>query len=183
MIGVADVTYLYVCCQIGHIGRCRSDGYYYHDKGSIVLCSNGNSYRQPCAPGTLNKDSSHYSQGKSYSYADFCNVNLNDYGYGASRPNHQHYTYYQSEPEYHRYGYHAYHQPGHHSYGPIYPQQHYQHAYFPVWWQNRQILFIIIIIIIIIIIVVVVVVVVIVIVVVSFIFLRQSIGCRVCHCL
>jgi len=46
-----------------------------------MFCSNGNGYRLQCAPGTQNDGGKHFSK----SYSDFCNVNLNDYGYGASK--------------------------------------------------------------------------------------------------
>jgi len=67
------------------IGGCDNDGFYFHDEGSITICSNGNQYRQICAPGTRNKESGHYGHGNSYARSEFCTVNLNDYGYGASR--------------------------------------------------------------------------------------------------
>jgi len=60
---------------------CANDGYYFNDDTSITLCSNGNAYRMHCAPGTQNSGGRHYSK----SYSDFCTVNLNDYGYGASK--------------------------------------------------------------------------------------------------
>jgi len=60
---------------------CSNDGYYFNDQASITLCSNGNAYRVRCAPGTQNSGGRHYSK----SYSDFCTVNLNDYGYGASK--------------------------------------------------------------------------------------------------
>lgn len=61
-------------------GPCENDGFYHHDDYSITICSNGNAYRQPCAPGTRNAEGRHYSANR----RDFCSVNLNDYGFGAS---------------------------------------------------------------------------------------------------
>merc|ERR1712226_318792 len=37
------------------IGKCGNDGFYYNDANSFVICSNGNAYYQPCAPGSKNK--------------------------------------------------------------------------------------------------------------------------------
>lgn len=68
----------------GHYpGHCGNDGFYYKDHYSFVICSNGNSYDQPCAPGTRNSDYGHYNHGHNYHYRDFCDVNLVDYGFGA----------------------------------------------------------------------------------------------------
>ncbi|KAK2144360.1 hypothetical protein LSH36_765g01045 [Paralvinella palmiformis] len=64
-------------------GKCGADGFYYNDASTIILCSNGNAYVQPCAPGSKNSGQSRYQYGKDYSYNDFCDVNLVDYGYGA----------------------------------------------------------------------------------------------------
>ena len=61
---------------------CSNDGFYFNDYSSITVCSNGNGYVQQCAPGAQNQAGRHFSK----SYSDFCNVNLNDYGYGASKP-------------------------------------------------------------------------------------------------
>lgn len=66
-------------------GKCGNDGFYYKDHYSFVICSNGNSYVQPCAPGSRNSDYKRYSYGHHYYYRDFCDVNLVDYGYGAHR--------------------------------------------------------------------------------------------------
>merc|ERR1712179_666138 len=66
-----------------YAGKCGNDGIYFRDSGSFVMCSNGNSYVQPCAPGSRNAAYGSYSYGKSYGYSDFCGVNLVDYGYGA----------------------------------------------------------------------------------------------------
>ena len=46
-----------------------------------MMCSNGNSYLMYCAPGTMNQGGRKYS--------DFCDINLNDYGYDASKPGSQ----------------------------------------------------------------------------------------------
>jgi len=67
-------------------GKCGNDGLYYKDHYSFVICSNGNSYEQPCAPGTRNSEYGRYNPGNNYSYRDFCDVNLVDYGYGAQSP-------------------------------------------------------------------------------------------------
>ena len=66
-------------------GKCGKDGIYYRDAFSFVFCSNGNSYVQPCAPGTRNSGYERFSKGTPYSSSDFCDVNLNDYGYGADK--------------------------------------------------------------------------------------------------
>jgi hypothetical protein len=68
----------------GHYpGHCGNDGFYYRDHYSFVICSNGNAYDQPCAPGTRNSEYGHYDHGHDYRYRDFCDVNLVDYGFGA----------------------------------------------------------------------------------------------------
>ncbi|KAK2146241.1 hypothetical protein LSH36_623g03084 [Paralvinella palmiformis] len=64
-------------------GKCGNDGFYYNDKNSFVICSNGNAYNQKCAPGSENSGYSHYEYGKQYYYHDFCDVNLVDQGYAA----------------------------------------------------------------------------------------------------
>ena len=64
-------------------GKCEYDGLYYKDSESFVFCSNGNSYVQPCAPGTRNSGYGKFSYGSTYSERDFCDVNLVDAGYGA----------------------------------------------------------------------------------------------------
>merc|ERR1712226_103015 len=48
------------------IGKCGNDGFYYNDANSFVICSNGNAYYQPCAPGSKNKGHSHYTHGGKY---------------------------------------------------------------------------------------------------------------------
>ena len=53
---------------------------------SFIFCSNGNSYEQPCAPGTRNSPYDKYSYGGKYDYRDFCDVNLVDDGYAAKYP-------------------------------------------------------------------------------------------------
>merc|ERR1711909_198818 len=72
------------------IGKCGNDGFYYNDANSFVICSNGNAYYQPCAPGSKNKGHSHYTHGGKYGVADFCGVNLVDYGYGAHKGGYGH---------------------------------------------------------------------------------------------
>ena len=67
------------------LGPCSNDGFYFNDDTSIMMCSNGNSYLMYCAPGTMNQGGRIYSK----SYSDFCDINLNDYGYGASKPHSQ----------------------------------------------------------------------------------------------
>ena len=66
-----------------YAGSCGNDGFYYKDHGSFVICSNGNAYDQPCAPGSRNSGFDHYTHGGHYYYRDFCDINLVDYGYGA----------------------------------------------------------------------------------------------------
>ena len=66
-------------------GKCSNDGLYFRDDKSFVFCSNGNSYVQPCAPGTRNSAYGRYSYGGKYDYRDFCDVNLVDEGYAAKR--------------------------------------------------------------------------------------------------
>jgi len=78
-----------------------------------VICSNGNSYVQPCAPGSRNSAYGRYAHGHHYYYRDFCDVNLVDYGAGAVR-----------RPYYPRpaYGYGGYggHGHGHVGFAPFY---------------------------------------------------------------
>jgi len=69
-------------------GKCGNDGLYFRDEKSFVFCSNGNSYVQPCAPGTRNSPYEKYSYGKNYDYRDFCDVNLVDGGYAAVHSKH-----------------------------------------------------------------------------------------------
>merc|ERR1712076_329115 len=71
-----------------YAGKCANDGFYYNNHASFVICSNGNAYHQPCAPGSRNSGYNKYTYGNSYGYSDFCDVNLVDYGYGAT---HGHY--------------------------------------------------------------------------------------------
>jgi len=67
----------------GHYGgKCGNDGFYYKDHGSFIICSNGNAYEQPCAPGSRNSAYDNYHSGGHYYYRDFCDVNLVDYGAG-----------------------------------------------------------------------------------------------------
>lgn len=145
---------------MSELGVCSNDGFYYNDDTSITVCSNGNGYRQYCAPGTRNQAGRHYSK----SYSDFCNVNLNDYGYGASKygsqnafgsSSHGHggggyghggggyghggggyghggsgYRGYQMPHKKPSYSPPVYHQQ---SYAPLKPRQHYPIAYLPVY--------------------------------------------------
>ncbi|KAK2149821.1 hypothetical protein LSH36_435g00001 [Paralvinella palmiformis] len=62
-------------------GKCTSDGLYYNNKYSFMICSNGNAYEQHCAPGSMNSGYERYEFGKDYYYHDFCDVNLVDTGY------------------------------------------------------------------------------------------------------
>ena len=64
-------------------GACHNDGFYYKDAYSFVICSNGNGYELPCAPGSQNNPYDDYSYDNKYGYHDFCGVNLVDDGYGA----------------------------------------------------------------------------------------------------
>ena len=72
-------------------GKCGKDGIYYMDEKSFVFCSNGNSYTQPCAPGSRNSPYQTYSYGGKYDYRDFCDVNLVDEGYSARKALYSHY--------------------------------------------------------------------------------------------
>jgi len=47
-----------------------------------VICSNGNAYEQPCAPGSRNSGYDNFRSGGHYNYRDFCDINLVDYGAG-----------------------------------------------------------------------------------------------------
>ena len=69
-------------------GNCGTDGLYYRDSKSFVFCSNGNSYVQPCAPGTRNSGYDRYASGGYYNQGDFCDVNLVDHGYAAHHSDH-----------------------------------------------------------------------------------------------
>ena len=62
-------------------GKCGNDGFYFNDYDSFVICSNGNAYVQPCAPGSKNSALDTYHHGNSYYYRNFCDVNLVDDGY------------------------------------------------------------------------------------------------------
>ena len=77
-----------------YLGQCFNDGFYYGDESSFIVCSHGNAYRQPCAPGSRNLDLHSYRYGGNYNYRDFCDVNLVQHGYGrgwdsSSYPAHQ----------------------------------------------------------------------------------------------
>jgi len=63
-------------------GKCGNDGFYYKDHASFVICSNGNAYKQPCAPGSRNSGYDKFRSGGHYYYRDFCDINLVDYGAG-----------------------------------------------------------------------------------------------------
>jgi len=93
-------------CVCARAGKCGNDGFYYRDHYSFIICSNGNSYVQPCAPGSRNSHYGRYSHGHNYYYRDFCDINLVDKGAGVRRP------YYPPAHGYGGYG------PGHgHGYG------------------------------------------------------------------
>merc|ERR1711893_295632 len=62
-------------------GSCGHDGVYIHDDYSIILCSNGIAYYQPCPPGTKNSHHTNYKNEAYYNTGAFCNVNLVDHGY------------------------------------------------------------------------------------------------------
>ena len=87
LILIAIVAMAYASDSYNYYGRypgkCSNDGLYFRDSKSFVFCSNGNSYVQPCAPGTRNSAYGRYSYGGKYGYADFCDVNLVDDGYAA----------------------------------------------------------------------------------------------------
>ena len=128
---------------------CSNDGFYFNDDTSLTVCSNGNGYRVHCAPGTQNDGGRHFSK----SYSDFCNVNLNDYGYGASKygshdsfsSSHGHASsgygmpHKKPAPSYHMppkkpsYMKPAYMPSYHQGYQPLKPRQHYPVAYVPVY--------------------------------------------------
>merc|ERR1712043_7604 len=88
-----------------YAGKCGNDGIYYRDSASFVICSNGNSYVQPCAPGSRNAAIESYGKG----YTDFCGVNLVDNGYGAKKYSAKEHGYGYDAPSYGRpsYGYEA----------------------------------------------------------------------------
>merc|ERR1712076_287756 len=72
-----------------YAGKCGNDGIYFRDSGSFVMCSNGNSYVQPCAPGSRNAAYGSYSYGQSYGYGHAAPAyGAPAYGYGrdAYRP-------------------------------------------------------------------------------------------------
>jgi hypothetical protein len=58
--------------------KCGDDGLYFRDESSFVFCSNGNSYVQPCAPGTKNSGYAKFTAGDEVAYRDFCDVNMVD---------------------------------------------------------------------------------------------------------
>merc|ERR1712055_782610 len=65
-------------------GYCGApSGLYFKNDRSFVYCSNGLAYTQDCAPGSRNNRYDSYHHGSNYGYADFCSVNLVDYGYAA----------------------------------------------------------------------------------------------------
>merc|ERR1711893_67083 len=105
LVACATASYTY---HGKYNGKCDNDGLYYRDSKSFVLCSNGNSYVQPCAPGTRNSGYDRYSYGSHYTHADFCDVNLVDYGYAAVRS-----AYYGPYAGHHgRHGFHRHHGRG-----------------------------------------------------------------------
>ncbi len=54
--------------------HCAADGIYWRDQLSFVLCSNGNAYVQPCAPGSSNFAYELYNDNEYYTNA-FCGQN------------------------------------------------------------------------------------------------------------
>ena len=64
-------------------GKCIEDGLYYRDEGHFVVCIHKQAFLQPCAPGSRNGKAKNFRFGDYYTYADFCEVNLVDYGYAA----------------------------------------------------------------------------------------------------
>ena len=64
------------------VGNCASDGLYYIDDTTFVICSNGYPHEQPCPPGTKTSGSPRYQAGYYYGYTDLCSTNLVDFGYG-----------------------------------------------------------------------------------------------------
>ena len=53
-----------------------------------MMCSNGNSYEQRCAPGSKNSGHEGYAKGADYYIHDFCDVNLVDFGYNGVAAGH-----------------------------------------------------------------------------------------------
>merc|ERR1711894_300381 len=102
------------------------------DSASFVICSNGNSYVQPCAPGSRHGAIEGYGKG----YTDFCGVNLVDNGYGAKKYSAKEHV--AKESKGHGYGYDApsYGRP---SYGYEAPSYGYGHdAYRPDQHRNQN---------------------------------------------
>ncbi|ELT88418.1 hypothetical protein CAPTEDRAFT_195706 [Capitella teleta] len=65
-------------------GECATDGFYYNDASSFVICSNGNAFIQPCALGSQNS-AHNYQHGTAYNFNEFCDFNLLDAGYAHQR--------------------------------------------------------------------------------------------------
>ena len=66
-------------------GSCDTDGMYYMDQSSYVMCSHGIAYVMPCAPGTMNSglQLQNLNAGDYLGFSAFCDVNLVDVGYAA----------------------------------------------------------------------------------------------------
>lgn len=87
---------------------CVSDGLYYKDANSFVMCSNNVAYIQLCAPGSRNSDHGNYKSGNNYLSRDFCDINLVDYGYGVSGSGYDDGRYYPVPYGYQQNGYNNY---------------------------------------------------------------------------
>ena len=53
-----------------------------------MMCSNGNSYEQRCAPGSKNSGHESYAKDADYYIHDFCDVNMVDFGYNGVAAGH-----------------------------------------------------------------------------------------------
>ena len=82
MIRSEQLDHADVCTVLYVAGSCVTDGLYYRDDTTFVICSNGYPHEQPCPPGTKTSGSPRYQPGYYYGYTDLCSVNLVDYGYG-----------------------------------------------------------------------------------------------------
>ena len=64
-----------ISCRTPISGSCGHDGVYIQDADSLVLCSNGIAYYQPCSPGTKNSGyNSHYDD--HYTSGSYYNLNV-----------------------------------------------------------------------------------------------------------
>ena len=74
-------------------GNCGGDGFYYMDPHYYMVCEQGAGYKLPCGPGTQNSRHK-LREGDTYSYRDFCDVNMVDYDHPPSmyEPRSQGYT-------------------------------------------------------------------------------------------